>query len=514
MEDKVIIFDTTLRDGEQAPGASLTPEQKLQVAHQLARLGVDVIEAGFAIASPGDFQAVNQIAKEVKGPVIASLARAIEKDIDAAAEALKPAKKKRIHTFIATSDIHIKYKLKSTRQEVLERAKKAVAYARKFTDDVEFSPEDATRSDWDFLMKVIEAAIEAGATTINIPDTVGYTTPFEFKELISTMINKVPNIDKVVLSVHCHNDLGLATANSLAAILAGARQVEVTVNGIGERAGNAALEEVVMALWTRKDFFKVSTGINTKEIYRTSKLVSHLTGFVVQPNKAIVGTNAFAHEAGIHQDGILKSRLTYEIMNPEVVGIPSSKLVLGKHSGRHALKARLEELGYKVSEKQLDVIFKKFKELADKKKIIYDEDLESLVEKQLYKLEDKYQLDYMHTLTGNSIIPTATIRLKTDDQIKQAADWGDGPVDAAYKAIEKIVGYSGELIEYKLTALTGGKDAQGEVVVRVKFGDSIITGRGTSTDIVEASVLAYIDAINRYERRIKHGKKHSREDTV
>ncbi len=513
-ERRIFVFDTTLRDGEQSPGASLTVEEKLKIAHQLKKLGVDIIEAGFPIASPGDFEAVKKIAEEIgssDGPTIAGLARAIEKDIEAAAEALKPAKKHRIHTFIATSDIHIKYKLRSTREEVLEKARWAVEFARKFTDDVEFSPEDATRSDKNFLFKVIETAIKAGAKTINIPDTVGYTTPFEFYELIREIIEKVPGADEIVLSVHCHNDLGLATANSLAAIRAGASQVEVTINGIGERAGNAALEEVVMALWTRKDYFKAYTNINTKEIYPTSRLVSTLTGFVVQPNKAIVGRNAFAHESGIHQDGILKSRLTYEIIEPQVIGLEESKIVLGKHSGRHAIKARLEKLGYHLSEEEVDKVFLKFKKLADVKKEIYDEDLIALVEDRKPE-EMTYQLLYFNTMAGSATIPTSTVKIKIKDDEVVAAEWGDGPVDAIYKAIEKAVSQKGELLDFNLRAITRGKDAQGEVTIKLKLEDgTVVIGRGISTDILEASARAYIDALNRYEIRKNYNEKIKKE---
>ncbi len=498
--EKVFIFDTTLRDGEQAPGFSMNINEKLIVAKQLARLGVDVIESGFAASSPGDFESVQRIAEEVKGPVIATLCRAVKKDIEIGAEAVKPAERKRIHTFIATSEIHMKYKLKMDPKEVLERAVEAVRFARNFTDDVEFSAEDATRSDLDFLCKVIEEVIKAGATTVNIPDTVGYAIPSEFKEKISYIMNKVPNIDMAVVSVHCHNDLGLAVANSLAAIEAGARQVECTINGIGERAGNAALEEIVMAIHTRRDHFSLTTGIRTQEIYKTSTLVSHITGVYVQPNKAIVGKNAFAHEAGIHQHGVLENPLTYEIMRPETVGFPSSRLVLGKHSGRHALKQKLEQLGFTdLTEEQLNRVFERFKKLADKKKEVLDDDILIIAQEELLSIPVKtYELDYIHTTSGNRLLPTATVRLKRGNEILQDSAIGDGPVDAAYKALDSITGIQGKLTSYQLRAVTQGKDAVGEVTVKVKFNGVEIVGKGSSVDVIEASVKAYINAVNKY----------------
>ncbi len=500
MGDRVYIFDTTLRDGEQAPGFSMNLNEKVIVAKQLAKLGVDIIEAGFAASSPGDYESVRRIASEVQGPIIASLCRAAKRDIEVGAEALKPAERRRIHTFIATSEIHMKYKLKMNPEDVLDRAKEAVKYARNFTDDVEFSAEDATRSDRDFLCRVIEEVIKAGATTVNIPDTVGYTTPTEFKELISYIMNKVPNIDAAVVSVHCHNDLGLAVANSLAAIEAGARQVECTINGIGERAGNAAMEEIVMALHTRKDLFNLKTGINTREIYKTSRLVSHITGVYVQPNKAIVGKNAFAHEAGIHQHGVLQNPLTYEIMRPETVGFPSSRLVLGKHSGRHALKQKLEQLGFgEISEEQLNRIFERFKVLADKKKEVFDDDIMIIAQEELVSIPVKtYELDYIHTTSGNRVLPTATVRLKRGEEFLQDSAIGDGPVDAAYKAIDRITGIQGRLTSYQLRAVTQGKDAIGEVTVKVRFNGVELIGKGSSVDIIEASVKAYINAVNKY----------------
>jgi len=494
---RVIIFDTTLRDGEQSPGASLNLNDKLTVARALEKLGVDVIEAGFPIASPGDFAAVREIAHQVRRPVIAGLARASEKDIRTCYQAIKFARRPRIHTFIATSDIHIKKKLQKTKEEVLKIAVEAVRLAKKLCPDVEFSAEDAGRSDFEYLVKVVEKVIEAGATTVNIPDTVGYTIPAEFAELIAGLKKRVSNIEKVTLSVHCHNDLGLAVANSLAAVAAGARQVECTINGVGERAGNASLEEVVMALNVRRNLFGLSTDIRTKEIYRTSRLVSTLMGIPVQPNKAIVGENAFAHEAGIHQDGILKDPKTYEIMTPDSVGVPESRLVLGKHSGRHAFNRRLEQLGYRLSKKQLEEAFAQFKILADKKKYVYDEDIITLIEQKMRSVPEIYSLNYLQTSSGSGIVPTATIRLKYKNQVIQEAACGDGPVDAAYRAIDKITRMKPQLLDYNLRALSGGKDAQGEVVVRLSVSGRTFVGQGISTDIIEASVRAYLNALNK-----------------
>ncbi len=494
---KIKIFDTTLRDGEQSPGASMNVEEKIQVAKQLKKLGVDIIEAGFPIASPGDFEAVNRISKEVKGIVVAGLCRARDEDIERAAEALIPAEQKRIHTFIATSDIHLKHKLRMDRQQVIEAAVKAVKKARQYTDDVEFSAEDATRSDWDYLCKVIEEVIKVGATTVNIPDTVGYTIPQEYGELIEYILNKVPNIDKATISVHCHNDLGLAVANSLTAILKGAGQVECTINGIGERAGNAALEEIVMALKVRGDFFKADTNIVTQEIYRTSRLISKITGMVVQPNKAIVGANAFAHEAGIHQDGVLKERTTYEIMRPEDIGIPSSKIVLGKHSGRHAFKKRLEELGFSLSEDELNRAFDRFKKLADQKKYIFNEDLEALVSDEVLRIAEFYNLIDLEVSSGTKKKPTATVRLKINGEEKQITVSGDGPVDSVYKAITELTGSKAELNKFEIKAITGGTDALGEVTVILEEGGHTVRGHGSDTDIIVASAKAYINALNK-----------------
>ncbi|MBI4396403.1 MAG: 2-isopropylmalate synthase [Elusimicrobia bacterium] len=495
--DKVLIFDTTLRDGEQSPGASLNMQEKLQAARQLAELGVDVIEAGFPVSSPGDFEAVRRIAKEVKGPEICGLSRAVKGDIDACWNAVKPAKKPRIHTFIATSDLHIERKLKMTRSQVLERAVEAVRYAKKFTNNVEFSAEDAVRSDFGYLCQVVEAVIDAGATTVNIPDTVGYAIPLEYGDMIRRLIQRVPNVHKAVISVHCHNDLGLAVANSLAAVAAGARQVECTVNGIGERAGNASLEELVMALKTRRDLFGIGTGIRTQEIAKASRLVSKLTGMVVQPNKAIVGTNAFAHSSGIHQDGVIKYRTTYEIMNPEDVGIEESTLLLTARSGRNGVNNRLKHLGYHISAKALEKLFEEFKALADKKKYVFDDDLIALVEEEGRSQTETYSLVYLNTSSGTGVVPTATIRVQKKDEVLQEAACGDGPVDAAYRAIDKITGVKPKLLDYTLRSVSSGKDAQGEVLVKVEHGGMIVSGKGTSTDIIEASAKAYLNALNK-----------------
>jgi len=501
--DRVLIFDTTLRDGEQSPGATLNIEEKVKIAKQLARLGVDIIEAGFPAASPGDLAAVRRIALEVEGPIICGLARANRDDIDKAWEALRYAPRPRIHTFIATSDIHLKHKLRMTREEVLERVREMVAYAKGYCDDVEFSPEDAGRSDPEFLYRVLEVAIEAGATTVNIPDTVGYTLPDEFAGLIRGIFANVPNIDRAVVSVHCHNDLGLATANSLAAIQAGARQVECTINGIGERAGNASLEEIVMALYTRRQFFNLTTNIVTTEIYRTSRMVSNYTGIVVQPNKAIVGANAFAHEAGIHQDGVLKHRLTYEIMDAKTIGLKGSTLVLGKHSGRHAFKKKLEELGYHLNDDELNQVFARFKDLADKKKEVADADIEAIIADELFQPPEIYRLEQVQVSCGDHSIPTATVRLRAPDgRVLTDADLGTGPVDAVYRAINRIVGVPNRLIEFSIKAVTEGIDAVGEVTIRIEADSKsgkrrIFSGHGASTDIIVASAKAYMSALNK-----------------
>ncbi len=498
------IFDTTLRDGEQSPGATMNIEEKFQIAKQLARLGVDIIEAGFPIASQGDFEAVKKVAEEVKGVTVAGLSRAREGDIDRVGEAIKNAESGRIHTFIATSDIHLHHKLKKTREEVLNMAINAVSHARKYTDDVEFSAEDATRSDRDFLCKITEEVIKAGANTVNIPDTVGYTVPYEYGELLEYIMNKVPNIDKAIVSVHCHNDLGLGVANSLTAILNGARQVECTVNGIGERAGNSSMEEIVMALKTRPQFFNADTNIKTEEIYKSSRLVSKITGMVVQPNKAIVGDNAFAHESGIHQDGYLKERSTYEIMKPEDVGIPQSKLVLGKHSGRHAFKERLKELGYELREDDINKAFGRFKNLSDQKKYIFDEDIETVVSEEIAKIPEIYSLKTLSVESGTEQRPFAKITMSVNNEIKEMQSHGDGPVDAAYCAITSITGTKSHLNRYEVKGITGGTDALGEVIVTLEEDGRIVRGIGSDTDIIVASAKAFINALNKIEsKRIK-----------
>jgi len=497
MSKRITIFDTTLRDGEQSPGASMNMEEKLEVAKQLARLKVDVIEAGFPISSPGDFEAVKVIAQQVRGPAIAGLCRATDADIDRAWEALRYAEKPRIHTFIATSDIHLKHKLRKSRQEVLDLAVAAVKRAKSYTDDVEFSAEDSSRSEMDYLCQVVEAVIEAGATTVNIPDTVGYAIPDEFADIIRALKERVSNIEKTVLSVHCHNDLGLAVANSLAAIVAGAGQVECTINGIGERAGNAALEEVVMALNTRGDLFGFTTGINTKEIYRSSRLVSDLTGLTVQANKAVVGSNAFAHEAGIHQHGVIQEPTTYEIMDAQSIGLSESKLVLGKHSGRHAFEKRLGELGYELSRSELSRAFTRFKEVADKKKEIFDEDLEAIIADEVYTIPETFELRYMTVMTSLEGVPTATLKIDTKDGELCEVGMGVGSVDAVYKTIDKMVQVPHRLIDYTVKSVTGGTDALAEVTVKLGDNGNIYTGRGASLDIVEASAKAYVQAINK-----------------
>jgi 2-isopropylmalate synthase len=498
--EKIIIFDTTLRDGEQAPGASLNPAEKLEIAQALSDLGVDVIEAGFPISSTGDFQAVKTIAKAIKNSAICGLARAIKADIDAAYGALRPARHPRIHVFLATSKIHMQYKLKKAEDEILRLAVESVKYARNLCQDIEFSPEDAARTEKNFLFKVVEAVIDASATTVNIADTVGYTEPEEFGNLIKAIKDNVPNIDKAIISVHCHNDLGLAVANSLAAIKNGARQVECTINGIGERAGNAAMEEIVMAIKTRRDIFAdMETRIQTPHIYKISRLVSKLTGFTVAPNKAIVGGNAFRHEAGIHQDGILKERSTYEIIQPEEVGFTGTGIVLGKHSGRHALNARLKELGFNLTDEQIDKINLRFKSLADKKKNIFDDDLISIVEDETGAIKPIWKLKDFVITSGSSITPAAQVTLKYKNKTLSARSSGDGPVDAVFKAIDKITGIKGELQDYRIEAVTKGKDALGEVSLKLKAKGKVVVARAASTDIIESSVRAYINALNKIE---------------
>ena len=498
MPVSVTFFDTTLRDGEQSPGASMNIDEKLEVARQLARLGVDVIEAGFPASSERDFDAVKNIAREISGPIIAGLCRAHEIDIRRCAEAIAPAKRQRIHTFIATSDIHLQYKLRKTREEVLDMAISAVTLAKSLCDDVEFSAEDATRSDIDFLCQIIEAVITAGATTVNIPDTVGYITPEEFAALIDTIKSRVPNIDQAVISVHCHNDLGLAVANSLAAVRSGARQVECTINGLGERAGNAALEELVMAMRTRQDRYRTEYNIKTKELMRTSRLVSDITGIPVQPNKAIVGANAFAHEAGIHQHGMLANRLTYEIMTPEDVGVNESKLVLGIHSGKHAILRKLLDMGYELDDEQLEKVAQRVKLVAEKKKEVTERDLESIVNDETSQVTETIHLDYLLVVAGSGMIPTSTIRLLREGKEITRAGIGVGSVDSIFRTISEMVNTPHSMVDYLVHSVTGGTDALGEVTVRLRNDQgAIFTGRGSSTDILEASARAYVQALNR-----------------
>ncbi len=504
--EKLYIFDTTLRDGEQTAGVNLTVEEKVQIAKQLERLGVDIIEAGFAISSPADFEAIQRISKEVKKSTVCSLARAVEADIRTAWDALKEAENPRIHTFIATSDIHLKYKLKMTREEALRRAVEAVKLIQDVSEgraEVEFSAEDAGRTDLKYLYEVLEAVIEAGARVVNIPDTVGYAIPDEWYEKILSIKENVPNIDKAIISVHCHNDLGLATANSLMAVKAGARQVECTVNGIGERAGNAAMEEIVMAINVRRDQFSVYTDIDTTQIYRTSQLVSRLTGMMIARNKPIVGENAFAHESGIHQHGVLAKRETYEIMKPEDIGLKESKIVLGKHSGRHAFKKKLEEMGILLSDEQIEEAFRKFKELASRKKEIYDVDIELIVEGLDGEKEKKFELIYNQAVSGEGIIPSATVKIKTPEGEKLGLAVGNGPVDATYKAIKNALGLNDEiqLRDFKIRAMTAGTDALAEVYVTIEGEGRRVSGRGVDSDIVRASALAFLEALNRLEKR-------------
>ena len=516
MSEKIYIFDTTLRDGEQSPGASLNVLEKVEIARQLEKLNVDIIEAGFPVSSPAQFEAVQRIANEVK-VTVAALARAKEIDIKTAADAIKDAYKKRIHTFSSTSDYHILGKfgsdrygktLEEKRKTVIQMSIDAVKYAKTFCDDVEFSAEDAGRTDIGYLADVIEAAIEAGATTVNIPDTTGYTLPTEFGKKIAELRRRVKNIDKAIISVHCHNDLGLAVANSLSAIENGARQVECTINGIGERAGNASLEEIVMTLNVRKDIFNFHTDIKTKEIYYTSRMVSGFTGIIVQPNKAIVGENAFAHESGIHQDGMLKNRETYEIMTPESVGVKQTKIVLGRHSGRHGLKARLHELGYAITEEELTKIYNKFIELADKKKEVFDDDLRILMGDSITRQQGYYELDYLQIFSGTQSIPTATVRISHKDDLIEESCTGDGPVDALFNAIERALNLNLTIESYQVRSVTSGREALGEAIVRIRAGEKSYTGRGVSTDVIEASGQAYISAIN---QKVKSEKEYSPE---
>lgn len=509
MNDKkqIIIFDTTLRDGEQSPGFSMNIKEKVEFAHQLHRLGVDVIEAGFPISSPGDFESVKAVAQEVKGPQICGLARAMEKDIDRCWEAVQYSDRPRIHTFIATSQVHREKKLKKSQKEIRDYAVKAVQHARKYTENVEFSTEDAARTERDYICEVIEAAIDAGATTINVPDTVGYSNPWEFGSLIEYIFEKVPNVDQAVISVHCHNDLGLAVANSLAAIRYGAMQIECTINGIGERAGNTSLEEVVMNIHTRSDSFPFTTSIRTEQIYPTSRLLTRFTGIGVQPNKAIVGANAFAHEAGIHQDGVLKERTTYEIMSPASVGWSGTSMVLGKHSGRHAFVTRLTELGFHLEGERLESAFEEFKVLCDKKKTVYDEDLIALVDQQvLEEGSERFALAELSINTGEGE-PTATVVLKTrEGDTLQKTGTGDGALDAAFSAIKELTGNTDVvLVDYHVNAITSGTDAQGSATIKIRHTDKIIKGRSTDTDVIRASVKAFVNAINRLDSNGKRG---------
>jgi 2-isopropylmalate synthase len=496
--DRLIIFDTTLRDGEQSPGASMNLTEKLEIAQALRDLGVDVIEAGFPIASPGDFEAVQAIARQVHGPIICALARCNDEDIDRAWQALRDAPRKRIHVFLATSAIHREFKLKMAKEEIVRRSVAGVQRARSYCDDVEFSPEDAARTEPEFLAEVVEKAIEAGATTINIPDTVGYAVPSQYAALIRYLKQNVRGIDKVVLSVHCHNDLGLAVANSLAALAEGARQVECTINGLGERAGNCALEEVVMAVKTRNDFFQLQTNIHTRRLYPTSRLVSNITGIPVQRNKAIVGQNAFAHEAGIHQHGMLMHHLTYEIMRPEDVGFTRSNLVLGKHSGRHAFRERVKELGYHLDEEQLNRVFEEFKILADKKKEVYDADIEALIEGVMHRGAAMWTLEAFTCNAGSGTLPSAAVALwRQDGSIIRDAGVGDGPVDAVFRTIERITGIDVNLKDYHVRSVSKGEDALGEASVEVEYQGKTYRGRGLSTDILEASAQAFLEVINK-----------------
>jgi 2-isopropylmalate synthase len=500
---RIVIFDTTLRDGEQSPGASLSVKEKVQIAVQLERLGVDIIEAGFPVSSAVQFEAVEACAAEVKKTVVCGLARALEKDITSAHKALRHAARPRIHTFIATSPIHMEHKLKKRPGEVFAMAVEAVKLAKSLVEDVEFSAEDAFRSDRGFLAEVVQAVIECGAGTVNLPDTVGYAIPGEFGEFIRTIMENVPNIGRTVISVHCHNDLGLAVANSLMAVRSGARQVEVAVNGLGERAGNASLEEVVMALKVRHDFLGLDTAVNTREIYRTSQLVSNLTGIRVQPNKAVVGANAFAHESGIHVDGLLKSRQTYEIMTPESIGLGDMKIILGRHSGKHGFKKRLEDLGYTLTPEEFEHAFEQFLVLADRKKEVFDEDIAAIIEGEIRSVPEFYRLEYFHISSGSSTIPTSTVRMRVGDDVRQESAWGDGPVDATFKAINRIAGMPIALEEYSLRAVTAGTEAIGEVSLRMVVNHSlVIIGRGASTDILEASAKAYVDGLNKIRQRM------------
>ena len=508
-QNVVQIFDTTLRDGEQSPGASMTVEQKVVIARQLEKLGVDVIEAGFAASSDGDFESVRRVCQEVSRPRVVSLARAQEGDIDRALKAVEHAKRPGIHTFIATSDIHLKHKLRMTREQVLEAAVKAVSYAKKFTDYIEFSAEDASRSDPEFLIQVFRAVIRAGAKTVNVPDTTGYAIPSEFGALMANLIERTAGAERVIWSAHCHNDLGLAVANSLAAVYNGARQIECTINGIGERAGNTSLEEVVMALRTRKNYLDLDTNVISEQLYPSSRLVSQVTGIPIPINKPIVGDNAFAHEAGIHQDGVLKYKQTYEIMTPESIGIPGNRLVMGKHSGRHAFDERLKHLGFNLSKEDMNRAFLRFKELADKKKNVYDEDIEAIVGEEILRVPgqpDRFELLYLNVNSSSDGVPSATVKLRVGGSEITEHESGDGAVDACFKVITKITGSHSQLVRYTVNAITGGTDAQGEVSCIIEDDGFRVSGQGAHTDIIMASALAYINALNKLE-----GRKHYRQ---
>lgn len=498
-KNRVYIFDTSLRDGEQSPGNSMNTEEKLLLARQLEKLGVDIIEAGFPIASEGDFDAVRQIAREIRKSQVAGLARADKQDIDRAWQAIRQAAHPRIHTFISSSDIHLKYQLKKSRAQALKEAVAAVKLARSYTPNVEFSPMDATRSDRDYLAEMVSAVIDAGAATVNIPDTVGYAIPEEFGNLIAYLFANVKNMGDTIISVHCHDDLGLAAANSLSAIRAGARQVECTINGIGERAGNTAMEEIVMALATRRDLYGLHTQIKTGQIYKTSRLLTQITGIPVQPNKAIVGANAFAHESGIHQDGLIKEKITYEIMTPKSVGISDSHIVLGKHSGRAAIAHHLKKMGYSLNEEQINRVAAKVKDLADVKKDIYDEDMEAILYEELYRGEEKYNLIYLNVVSGNVAIPTATMEMQVGCEVIRDAGFGNGPVDATFAAIRNITRTDYPLLKYAVNAITGGSDAQGETMVQLQYNGHCVVGRGAHPDVIVASAKAYINALNRLE---------------
>jgi len=498
MNNRIKIFDTTLRDGEQSPGCSMNIEEKIEVARQLERLKVDVIEAGFAISSQGDFESIQAISKNLKNTVVASLSRALEKDIDAAYNSLKFAVAPRIHTFISTSPVHMEYKLRMTPEQVLDKTAAMVAYAKKYLSDIEFSAEDATRTDPEFLAKVVYTAIKAGATVVNIPDTVGYTTPTEMFDLITYLKNNVSNIDKAEISVHCHDDLGMGVANSLSAIKAGATQIECTVNGLGERAGNAALEEIVMALHTRRPYYNMDCNIDTKQIYKTSRLIYNIIGMTPPINKSIVGANAFLHESGIHQHGVLAEKSTYEIMTPESIGLVTNNMVLGKHSGRHAFEERLKELGYEFDQEQINSYFEKFKELCDRKKQINDNDLIAIVTDTMTNKTGMYKLERFDVHASNTNVASCVVALKSEEKVTEEVAIGDGPIDAAYNAIDKIVGLEGQTLEnYSINSVSDGKDALGEVIVKIRYDGKIFTGRGLSTDILESSILAYISGINK-----------------